>query len=145
MRRLLMFLLFLLLSPLGGCVATPLDLTEPVAGSYEVIGPAVGKTGGVLLFHFIPIAYNQRFKAAYDLAVQSKNADALINVTIEDSWWWGVVLNGNVTTIRGTAIRFNDKGPQSGSDEKTDANSAKKSDPEALAPPPKNRKPRRKN
>lgn len=144
MRRLLMILFFL--APLVGCVATPLDLQEPVAGTYDVIGPAVGKTGGVLLFNFIPIAYNQRFKHAYDLAVQSQGADALINVTIEERWWWGFVLNGNVTTVRGTAVKLKNKGGSTSDAEATDEPAAAPTeDTDKPKAPTKSKQPRRKN
>ena len=155
MRQFLLFLLFL--SPLVGCVGTPVEIKEPVQGSYDVIGPAEGKFGGILLFNFIPIAYNQRMWKAYDIAVKSQGADALIDVTIQDKWYWAGLFNGNVTTVRGTAVKFKDgAGPKA--DAKTDGNAdgkPKEEAPEGPAaakepnPPPEDPKkpkiPRRKN
>lgn len=142
MRRLLLSLLFF--APLVGCVGTPVEIKEPVAGSYEVIGPAEGKFGGILLFNFIPIAYNQRIWKAYDIAVKSKGADALIDVTIVDKWYWAFLFNGNVTTVTGTAVKFKD-----GAGKAQDKTPVPTGDEATPAAPPKDpakpKVPRRKN
>lgn len=134
MRHLLFLLL--LCSPLVGCVSTPLELKEPVAGTYEVIGPVEGKFGGILLFNFIPIAYNQRIWKAYQVALEQKDADALIDVTITDKWYWAFLFNGNVTTVKGTAVKL--KAGAKAEAEKAKAAEEDDEEPKAKAkePPP---------
>ncbi len=136
MRQLLLFLA--LVSPLVGCVSTPLELKEPVAGTYEVLGPVEGRFGGILLFNFIPIAYNQRIWKAYQIALEQKGADALIDVTIIDKWYWAGLFNGNVTTVRGTAVRLKDSAKKEAEKAKeAESGDGEDDGPKAKAPPPK--------
>ncbi len=87
-----------------------LIVPEPPA-SYEELGPAEGSaTGGLYLlgtaYYFIPIALNSRVERAYREAVESvPGATGLINVTVQESWYWIVLGTLRKTTISGQAIK----------------------------------------
>lgn len=144
MRHLL--ILLVLVAPLVGCAGKELELKEPVAGTYEVLGPVEGRFGGILLFNFIPIAYNQRIWKAYQVALEQKDADALIDVTISDKWYWAGLFNGNVTTVRGTAVKLK-AGAKAEAEKAKEkdapkAKAKKEEDPDdAESPPPKAEEP----
>jgi hypothetical protein len=95
---------------LSGCVSQPLKfptVAELKAKSYEVVGEGEGKATGIMLFACIPIGQNERYVRAYDLAVQSKGGDALIDPTVQEKWFWGYILDGYTTTVTGTVIKYN--------------------------------------
>jgi hypothetical protein len=78
---------------------------------YEVLGHAEGSASGSLGIlgtstYFIPMGINSRTAKAYTRAVQSvPGATSLINVTIQESWWWWVIGTGRTVHIAGDAIR----------------------------------------
>jgi hypothetical protein len=93
----------------AGCVSQPLKFpTAEQVGSkpYEIVGEGKGEATGLMLFGFIPIGQNERFVRAYNTAVTSQNGDALINPEIQENWFWGYVLNGYQTHIKGTVIKY---------------------------------------
>jgi hypothetical protein len=94
----------------SGCVSQPLRFptaAETAKGNYTVVGEAEGEATGLMLFDVIPIGQNERFVRAYDAAVKSKGADALIDVTIQEHWFWAYLLDGYSTKVSGTAIKYN--------------------------------------
>jgi hypothetical protein len=94
----------------AGCVSQPLRFptaAELSKGNYTVVGESQGEATGLMLFNFIPIGQNERFVRAYDSAVRSKGGDAMINVTIQENWFWAYILNGYSTKVTGTVIKYN--------------------------------------
>jgi hypothetical protein len=94
----------------AGCVSQPLKfptIAEVSKASYQSLGESQGEATGLMLFQLIPIGQNERYVRAYDAAVKSKGGDALINPTIEESWFWGYILNGYQTKVKGTVIKYN--------------------------------------
>jgi hypothetical protein len=93
----------------SGCVSQPLKFPSAadLSKGYTVVGEAEGQATGLMLFGVIPIGQNERFVKAYDAAVKSKGADALIDVTIQENWFWAYVLDGYSTKVTGTAIKYN--------------------------------------
>lgn len=93
----------------AGCVSQPLVLPTAADTSkgYTVVGQGEGHATGLMLFDIIPIGQNERFVKAYDAAVKSQNGDALIDVTIQENWFWGYVLDGYSTKVTGTVIKYN--------------------------------------
>jgi len=92
-----------------GCVSEPLKFpttAELKTKSYDVLGEGEGQATGLMLFAFIPIGQNERYVKAYDAAVKSKEGDALIDVTVQENWFWAWVLNGYQTHIKGTVIKY---------------------------------------
>jgi hypothetical protein len=91
---------------LCGCVSQPLKIGTPKQQNYQTLGEAEGSATGLMLFNVIPIGQNERFVQAYQQAVKSKGGDDLINAEISESWFWGYILNGYSTKIKGTVIKY---------------------------------------
>jgi hypothetical protein len=96
-------LLFLLL----GCTGVPLKIpTEPLRQSEQSLGPVEGSAVGIMLFNVFPIGQNGRFGAAYAKALaQHEGATRLIDMEIQENWFWAYILNGYSFTVRGTAVK----------------------------------------
>jgi hypothetical protein len=90
-----------------GCSGTPLKIpTDPMRPSEELLGTASGSATGIMLLQLIPIGQNDRFTDAYQEALQSvPGATRLIDVTIQEDWFWAWLLNGYHFTLTGTAVR----------------------------------------
>lgn len=104
----LMLLDFVLL---GGCASGLTTIAPQPPEHYEKIGPATGKATGSIgilgtVTNFIPMGLNTRVYRAYDNAVASvPGATGLIDVTLDESWFWWVIGTGRTVTISGEAIR----------------------------------------
>lgn len=104
MKKLLMCCMILVF--ICGCASVPLKLPNVDTQNYEVLGEGSASAVGIMLFNFIPIGQNTRFERAYQAAVDSKEGDQLLNPVIHEQWFWGFILNGYKTTVRGTVIKF---------------------------------------
>ena len=105
MKRILLACVLLVF--VTGCSSTPLKIpTDMVSSGYDVLGEGEGSSTGIMLFNIIPIGQNDRFQAAYHNAVISKGGDALLNPEISERWFWAYVLNGYITTVKGTVIKY---------------------------------------
>ncbi len=90
----------------AACSSTPVRFdTAPLAANEEVIGPAEGSSTGIMLFQFIPLGQNDRFAKAYAQALEVSGATRLVDVTIQERWFWAWVLNGYSFRVTGTAVR----------------------------------------
>lgn len=98
--------LALLAFVIAGCVSQPLRMETKPKASYQELGEGEGNYTGLMLFQFIPIGQNDRFVRAYEAAVKSKGGDALLNPEISERWFWGYILNGYSTTVKGTVIKY---------------------------------------
>ena len=96
----------MLVAVLAGCHSVPVRVPTVLDKPYDVLGEGEGSGVGIMLFNFIPIGQNQRLERAYKDAIYSKNGDALINPVISERWFWAYVLNGYVTTVTGTVIKY---------------------------------------
>jgi len=96
---------------LGGCASGFTTIAPQPPAHYEKLGPATGKASGSLgivatAYYFIPMGLNTRVDRAYDNAVASvPGATGLIDVTLDESWFWWVIGTGRTVTISGEAIR----------------------------------------
>ena len=107
MTRSLILGLAALLLMLTSCTSAPLKIpTEPIQPNEQELGPAEGNATGIMLFQLIPIKQNQRFVQAYQQALESQpGATRLVDVEIQERWFWAWVLNGYSFTVRGTAVK----------------------------------------
>ncbi len=78
---------------------------------YQNLGPASGSACGAILLlststNFIPAGLNSRIERAYADALKSvPGATALVNVTLEESWFWFILGTMRCVTITGEGIR----------------------------------------
>ena len=102
-----LFLCLVLVTFAAGCAGVPVQMTSPAIDSskYEELGEGMGRSTGIMLFSVIPINQNQRFLKAYNAAIRSRGGDKLLNPVVSERWFWAYVLNGYVTTIRGTVVK----------------------------------------
>lgn len=89
-----------------GCASLPVKVPHVTGTNYEVLGEGEASATGVMLLTFIPIKYNDRFDRAYKAAIASKGGDELIDPVISDRWFWAYVLNGYITHVKGTVIKY---------------------------------------
>ena len=89
-----------------GCASVPLEISNITNNEYEVLGEGTGTAVGIMLFNIIPIGQNTRFTRAYQAAVDSKGGDVLVDPVITEKWFWGYILNGYKTTVKGKVIKF---------------------------------------
>ncbi len=96
---------------LAGCASGFTTIAPEPPARYEVLGTATGKATGSLgilstAFNFVPMGLNSRVQRAYDAAVRSvPGATGLIDVTLQEDWFWWVIGTGRTVTISGQAIR----------------------------------------
>lgn len=96
---------------IGGCASGLTTIAPRPPAQYEKLGHASGKSTGSIgvlgtATNFIPMGLNTRVYRAYDNAVDSvPGATGLIDVTLEESWFWWVIGTGRTVTITGEAIR----------------------------------------
>lgn len=101
-------LLLLLLLPLG-CQVFPMAIapsTTPLRpGEYTELGPARGDSTGFYIF-FIPIGPRSTLESALAEALETTQADALINVTADVKMTYLILVNFITTTVYGDAVKI---------------------------------------
>ncbi len=96
---------------ISACASGPTLISPQPPAQYESLGPATGEATGSLgilgtAYYFVPMGLNSRVERAYENAVASvPGATGLINVTLEESWYWWLIGTGRRVTITGEAIR----------------------------------------
>ena len=79
--------------------------------SYQTLGHASGSACGALFlgptaYNFIPVMLNDRAERAYRDAVDSvPTATGLVDVTLQENWYWWVLGSSRCVTIEGEAIK----------------------------------------
>jgi len=101
-----------------GCASDLVNIAPRPPENFQKLGQAKGSACGSLLidgfwwwpqlatWNFIPIGLNSRVERAYQEAVSSvSGATGLINVTMEERWYWWVIGNARCVTVTGEAVR----------------------------------------
>ena len=101
-------LIFFFLLIFVGCTSVPLKIPVSPASNqnYKKLGQSRGHASGFILFGFIPIGQNGKFKAAYMRAVRNKAGDALLNPSIQEQWRWTPFGNIYRIIVRGDVIKY---------------------------------------
>ena len=87
------------------CHSVPLTIASaPVGPNEQRLGTREGSSTGIMLFGFIPINQNNRFVNAYHQALAQSGGTRLVDVTIEERWFWAWVLNGYIFHVKGTGV-----------------------------------------
>jgi hypothetical protein len=70
-------------------------------------GKACGSLGFFdSVYNAVPMALNQRVERAYARAVASvPGATGLVNVTMQENWYWYVAVSTRCVTVTGEAIK----------------------------------------
>jgi hypothetical protein len=95
---------------LAGC-ATTVSLAPLPPEKYEKLGSTSGDYCGVLLLGdwvaaFIPIGLSDRIKNAKENAVaKMPGATDLVNVTIQERWYYWLIGSSRCVTVSGEAIK----------------------------------------
>jgi hypothetical protein len=78
---------------------------------YRVMARATGKACGSIgilgtAYYVIPMGLNSRVERAYQLAIQSvPGSTGLINVELQDDWFWWLLATTRCITVSGDAIK----------------------------------------
>lgn len=95
----------------SGCASDFTKVAPRPPEKFQKLGQASGSACGTLFidgtaFNFIPVMLNSRVERAYADAVQSvSGATGLVNVTMQENWFWWVLGSTRCVTITGEAIR----------------------------------------
>ena len=89
------------------CVSEPLAIDGgPPRQGETTLGEAEGESTGLMLFQVIPIGQNERFRVAYENALQKHpGATRIAGATISESWFWAYILNGYSFKVKGLAVK----------------------------------------
>jgi hypothetical protein len=108
-KRLRLFTLILSVC-MAGC-ATTVSLAPLPPENYEKLGYTSGSSCGVLLLGdwvaaFIPIGLSSRVEAAKSSALANvPGATDLVNVTIQERWYYWAIGSSRCVTVSGEAIK----------------------------------------
>ncbi|MBU4198757.1 MAG: hypothetical protein KKG09_10805 [Verrucomicrobia bacterium] len=104
-------LMGMVLLALVGCAHFPGGIaasSTPLEGrKYTVLGRTEGSDNYVTLLCIIPMTSANTIRRAMDRACVKAGGDALIDVTVECHAEYWILFGLQVTTVEGTAIRFN--------------------------------------
>ncbi len=96
---------------LGGCASGFTNIAPTPKGEYQKLGAASGSACGSLgllatAYYFVPMGLNTRVERAYADAVASvPGATGLVDVTVQEDWYWWVLGTARCVTVKGEAIR----------------------------------------
>ena len=89
----------------GGCASEPGSFRKCNMTNATVLGQSEGEATGIMLFNFIPIKQNHRFKDAYQDAISKLGGTCLADPVIHERWFWAWVLNGYTFRVNGTVVK----------------------------------------
>ena len=95
----------------GGCSSRFTNIAPAPPKKFEKLGHVSGTASGSLLIdgshaNFIPIVLNSRVARAYNNAIESiPGTTGLVDVTMEENWFWWIIGSTRSVTITGEAIR----------------------------------------
>jgi len=72
---------------------------------YENLGTGSVTATGLHLFGLFPIQLNNKIERAIERIIQNKGGDELINISVQERWFWAYVLNGYKVQVSGTVLK----------------------------------------
>jgi hypothetical protein len=96
---------------LAGCASETTTVAPAISSGYQDLGPAKGSACGSMLlltsaYNFIPAGLNSRVERAYGEALNSvPGATALVNVNMQENWYWYLLGTARCVTITGEAVK----------------------------------------
>jgi hypothetical protein len=96
-----------------GCVGRPYQFAsvELDPDRYEELGYAEIDAGGLMILNVIPARQNDKIERAIEAAIASKGGDELIDITVQERWFWAWVLNGYRVNIKGMVVKRRAEAP----------------------------------
>lgn len=104
-------MLIVVLVFLAACSSGNVVITKPPQENYQKLGKTEGSACGTMgvistAYNFLPILLNDRYERAYKEAIEKvPGATALIDVTLEESWFWWVIGTTRCATVTAEAIK----------------------------------------
>ena len=101
----------LLLVAATGCSSAWVRVAPEPVGTVKRLANVEGTGCGslFLLFPFtdvFPMGLNSRVQSAYDEALEeAEGATAVVDVSIEESWFWWILGTTRCVTVRGVAVK----------------------------------------
>jgi len=99
------------LALLSGCINSPGGIAPsnvPLDGrTYSVVGETSATDSSIWILGFIPVTGSNKTRDALGQAMRKKDADALIDITVESYAQYWILFVRYVTKVDGMAIRFN--------------------------------------
>lgn len=90
----------------SGCASNPALVVPNPPDNPTRLGRVEGRASGSQFLSFIPIGTNSRTKRAYQQALaQRPGAKALIDVTLQENWFWYYLGTVRTVTITGEAVK----------------------------------------
>lgn len=95
---------------LAACTSMPTTVTTLPEKEIKSLGQTEGHACGSMLllstaYYFMPIGLNSRVETAYNRALQQKpGAKSLVNVTVQEDWYWWVLGTARCVTVKGEAV-----------------------------------------
>ena len=97
----------------AGCASQMVTIVPQPPVNAQKVGPVQvqGSSSGALgvfgtAYYFIPMGLNGRMQRAYDNALaQAPGATGLMNVELQESWYWFVIGTMRHVTITGEAVK----------------------------------------
>jgi hypothetical protein len=96
---------------LAACTSNPTTITSTPSEGMKSLGQTEGSACGSMLLlqtsaSFIPVGLNERVQTAYDRALKKKpGATALVNVTVQQNWYWWIIGTAHCATVKGEAMQ----------------------------------------
>ena len=93
---------------LAGCSSEPIQINtmEIDSARFDNLGTVHEDSTSLLIWPgCIPYKFNDQLKHVMNDAVASKGGDQLVNVTVNQSWWWAWFIQGFKVEVDGTVIK----------------------------------------
>lgn len=96
---------------LAGCASGFTNVAPAPPEHFSQLGKATGSACGSMgivstAYYVIPMGANSRVQRAYDNAVASvPGATGLVNVILQEDWFWWIIGTARCVTITGDAIK----------------------------------------
>ena len=100
--------IFLVSFSFAGCVGNTYRLAQVDYdhSKYESLGIAKGYAGGAMIYPwFIPAAVNSTIERASRDAIKQRGGDDIVNVTVQQKWWWALVFQLFRVSVEGEVIK----------------------------------------
>jgi len=96
---------------IAACTSVPTTVTTSPSDGTKDLGSTEGSACGSMLllstaYYFIPAGLNSRVERAYNHALENKpGAKSLVNVTMQEDWYWWVLGTSRCVTVKGEAVQ----------------------------------------